>query len=123
MRTGLAWTTLVLSFAVHAGEVNQAAAVTAIREGTVTYDVRSQSEYEAGTVLNAVRVDSRRVVRQFEQTMADKNSRAVIFSSTDARASKAQDQLRKAGYYSVINGGNYEELHIAVYDLKDDPAE
>ncbi len=29
----------------------------------------------------------------------------------------------KAGYYSVINGGNYEELHNALYDIADDRAE
>jgi hypothetical protein len=29
----------------------------------------------------------------------------------------------KAGYTSIINGGSYDELHNALYDVTDDPAE
>jgi rhodanese-related sulfurtransferase len=114
---------LGVSAAAHAGPVEQAAAVAAIKEGKLAIDVRSQSDYESGTVLNAVRVDDRRLVNQLKQVMTDRNLVLVVFSSSDARASKAQDQLKKAGYTSIINGGSYDELHNALYDVTDDPAE
>lgn len=123
MRQWWAVFALGLSAAAHAGPVEQAAAVAAIKEGKLAIDVRSQSDYESGTVLNAVRVDDRRLVNQLKQVMTDRNLVLVVFSSTDARASKAQDQLKKAGYTSIINGGSYDELHNALYDVTDDPAE
>ena len=113
----------VSSITAYAGPVEQAQAVAAIREGKLAIDVRSQSDYESGTVLNAVRVDDRRLVSQLKQVMTDRNLALVIFSSSDARASKAQDKLVKAGYSSIINGGSYDELHNALYDTTDDPAE
>ncbi|WP_285425715.1 rhodanese-like domain-containing protein [Pseudomonas sp. efr-133-TYG-103a] len=123
MRQWWAVFALGLSAAAHAGPVEQAAAVAAIKEGKLAIDVRSQSDYESGTVLNAVRVDDRRLVNQLKQVMTDRNLVLVVFSSSDARASKAQDQLKKAGYTSIINGGSYDELHNALYDVTDDPAE
>ena len=112
-----------LSHPAAAGEVEQAVAVAALKEGRLAVDVRSQTDYDAGTVLNAVRVDDRRLVNQMKQVLNDRNTVFVIFSSSNEKASKAQNQLNKAGYYSVINGGNYEELHNALYDTSDDPAE
>jgi rhodanese-related sulfurtransferase len=123
MRQWLAVFALGLSAAALAGPVSQAEAVAAIKEGKLAIDVRSQSEYESGTVLNAVRVDDRRLVNQLKQVMTDRNLVLVVFSSTDARAGKAQDKLIKAGYTSIINGGTYDELHNALYDVTDDPAE
>ncbi|MDH0745380.1 rhodanese-like domain-containing protein [Pseudomonas sp. GD03842] len=123
MRQWLSVVALGLSIDASAGPVEQAEAVAAIREGKLAIDVRSQSDYEAGTVLNAIRVDDRRLVNQLKQVMTDRNLVLVIFSSTGARAGKAQDNLIKAGYTSIINGGSYEELHNALYDVADDPAE
>ncbi|OQR29601.1 sulfurtransferase [Pseudomonas sp. Bc-h] len=123
MRQWLAVFALGASIAAHAGPVQQAEAVAAIKEGKLAIDVRSQSDYESGTVLNAVRVDDRRLVNQLKQVMTDRNLVLVIFSSSDARAGKAQDKLIKAGYTSIINGGSYDELHNALYDVTDDPAE
>jgi rhodanese-related sulfurtransferase len=114
---------MVASALANAGEVDQAAAVAALKEGKMAVDVRSQTDYDAGTVLNAVRVDEVRLVNQMKLVLNDRNVIFVIFSSSNERASKAQDRLRKAGYFSVINGGNYEELHNALYDTSDDPAE
>jgi len=114
---------LIFSESAHAGPVEQAEAVAAIRDGKLAIDVRSQSDYEAGTVLNAVRVDDRRLVPQLKQVMTDRNLVMVVFSSSDSRASKAQEKLMKAGYNSIINGGTYEELHNALYDVADDPAQ
>ncbi|MFJ4145294.1 rhodanese-like domain-containing protein [Pseudomonas sp. NPDC089734] len=123
MRQWIAVIALGLSFTAQAGEVEQAAAVTALKEGKLAVDVRSQTEYDAGTVLNAVRVEDARLVNQLKQVLNDRNATFVIFSSSNEKASKAQDKLRQAGYFSVINGGNYEELHNALYDITDDPAE
>jgi rhodanese-related sulfurtransferase len=123
MRQWLAVFALSFSVAAQAGPVEQAQAVAAIKEGKLAIDVRSQSDYDAGTVLNAVRVDDRRLVNQLKQVMTDRNLVLVIFSSSDVRAGKAQDKLMKAGYTSIINGGSYDELHNALYDVTDDPAE
>jgi len=123
MRQWLAVFALVTSITAYAGPVEQAEAVAAIRDGKLAIDVRSQSEYEAGTLLNAVRVDDRRLVNQLKQVMTDRNLVLVIFSSTGSRAGRAQDKLIKAGYTSIINGGSYDELHNALYDITDDPAE
>jgi rhodanese-related sulfurtransferase len=112
-----------VSAVAHAGVVEQAQAVAAIKDGKLAIDIRSESEYAAGTVLNAIRVDDRRLVNQLKQVMTDRNLALVVFSSTGARAGKAQDKLIKAGYTSIINGGSYEELHNALYDVTDDPAE
>lgn len=106
-----------------AGDVEQAVAVAALKEGKLAVDVRNQTDYDAGTVLNAVRIEEQRLVPQIKQVLNDRNVVFVVFSSSDEKASKAEDKLNKAGYYSVINGGNYEELHNALYDITDDPAE
>lgn len=123
MRQWIALVTLVACAGAQASEVTQAVAVAALKEGRLAVDVRSQIEYDAGTVLNAVRVDPVRLVNQMKQVLTDRNTVFVIFASSDQKANKAQDQLNKAGYLSVINGGNYEELHNALYDITDDPAE
>ena len=123
MRSWVAICLMTYSALSAAGEVDQAGAVAALKEGRLAMDVRSQTDYDAGTVLNAVRVDEVRLVNQMKQVMVDRNASFVIFSSTDAKASRAQDKLRQAGYFSVINGGNYDELHNALYDITDDPAE
>ncbi|WP_109512639.1 rhodanese-like domain-containing protein [Pseudomonas ovata] len=123
MRQWIALALLGCSVVAQAGVVDQAGAVIALKEGKLAVDVRSQIEYDAGTVLNAVRVDDRRLVNQMKLVLNDRNSAFVVFSSSDEKASRAQDKLRNAGYFSVINGGNYEELHNALYDTTDDPAE
>ena len=123
MRQWLAVFTLSLGAAAHAGPVEQAEAVAAIKDGKLAIDVRSQSDYESGTVLNAVRVDQRRLVPQLKQVMTDRNLVMVVFSSSDSSAGKAQEELKRAGYNSIINGGSYNELHNALYELTDDPAE
>jgi len=120
------WSALVLMMicgSAVAGDVEQAVAVAALKEGKLAVDVRNQTDYDAGTVLNAVRIEEQRLVPQIKQVLNDRNVVFVVFSSSDEKASKAQDKLNKAGYYSVINGGNYEELHNALYDITDDPAE
>lgn len=114
---------LSVAASAHAGPVEQAEAVTAIKDGKLAIDVRSQSDYESGTVLNAVRVDQRRLVPQLKQVMTDRNLVMVVFSSSDSSAGKAQEELKRAGYNSIINGGSYNELHNALYELTDDPAE
>ena len=123
MRQWIALALLGCRVVAQAGVVDQAGAVIALKEGKLAVDVRSQIEYDAGTVLNAVRVDDRRLVNQMKRVLNDRNSAFVVFSSSDEKASRAQDKLRNAGYFSVINGGNYEELHNALYDTTDDPAE
>lgn len=123
MRSWIAFFVMTCSALAQAGEVDQAAAVAALKEGRLAMDIRSQTDYDAGTVLNAVRVDEVRLVNQMKLVLNDRNASFVIFSSTNEKASKAQDKLQRAGYYSVINGGNYEELHNALYDISDDPAE
>ena len=123
MRSWIACFVMTCSAFAHAGEVDQAAAVAALKEGRLAMDIRGQTDYDAGTVLNAVRVDEVRLVNQMKLVLNDRNASFVIFSSTNEKASKAQDKLRRAGYFSVINGGNYEELHNALYDITDDPAE
>lgn len=123
MRVWIAISIMTCSALCVAGEVDQAAAVAALKEGKLAVDVRSQTDYDAGTVLNAVRVDEVRLVNQIKQVLTDRNASFVIFGSTNEKASRAQDRLQQAGYFSVINGGNYEELHNALYDITDDPAE
>lgn len=120
------WSAMILMMicgSAAAGDVEQAVAVAALKEGKLAVDVRNQTDYDAGTVLNAVRIEEQRLVPQVKQVLNDRNVVFVVFSSSDEKASKAQDKLNKAGYYSVINGGNYEELHNALYDITDDPAE
>lgn len=123
MHRWIAVITLACSGTALAGEVDQAGAVSALREGKLAIDVRSQTDYEAGTVLNAIRVDEVRLVNQLKQVLNDRNVSVVIFSSSIEKASKAQDRLIRAGYSGIINGGDYEELHNALYDTSDDPAE
>lgn len=53
----------------------------------------------------------------------DQAGAVVIFSGSNEKASKVQDRLIKTGYSGIINGGDYEELHNALYDTRDDPAE
>ena len=120
------WSALMLMMicgSAAAGDVEQAVAVAALKEGKLAVDVRSQTEYDAGTILNAVRIEQGRLENQVKMVLNDRNVVFVVFSSSDEKASKAQDKLNRAGYYSVINGGNYEELHNALYDITDDPAE
>lgn len=57
------------------GDVDQAGAVTASRKGKLAIDVRSQTAYEAGTVLNAIRVDDVRLVTQLKHVLNGPMSR------------------------------------------------
>src|SRR5688500_13142878 len=78
------------------------------RNGEVIVDVREAHEYEESHLPGAVHVPRGHLESRIETAVPDKDSRVIVYCSTDNRSAlAADDMMRKLGYGSVeaMTGG------------------
>jgi len=104
-------------------------AVDQIGNGVVILDVRNYDQFAAGHINNALQVDialrplsssdtdARGLAYQLAKVIQNKSQVVVMYSDTDANADKAEAALKKAGFLSIVNGGNYMDLNSALFRL------
>ncbi|WAH60368.1 rhodanese-like domain-containing protein [Pseudomonas silvicola] len=121
---------LVLLMSAHANAyVDIDEAVDQIGNGVVILDVRNYDQFAAGHINNALQVDialrplsssdtdARGLAYQLAKVIQNKSQVVVMYSDTDANADKAEAALKKAGFLSIVNGGNYMDLNSALFRL------
>ncbi|WP_416423094.1 rhodanese-like domain-containing protein [Pseudomonas sp. App30] len=119
---------LLISTQAHA-YVDIDEAVDQIGNGVMILDVRTDDQYSAGHINNALQVDmslrplsssdtdARGLAYQLGKAIQNKAQVVVLYSDTDANANKAEAALKKAGFLAIVNGGNYMDLNSALFRL------
>jgi phage shock protein E len=90
-------------------------AATRIDDGALIIDVRSAEEVEeTGLLADATQVPHTDTAGLIETIGPDRDRPVVVYCSTGLRSSFAIDDLERAGYTDVVNGGSYEDLQQAL---------
>jgi rhodanese-related sulfurtransferase len=79
-------------------------------EGSVTIvDVRTQSEYDAGHVENAILVPNETIGSTVPEELPDKEAVLLVYCRTGRRAADASQKLADMGYTKVYDFGGIED--------------
>ncbi len=79
-------------------------------EGSVTIvDVRTQSEYDAGHVENAILVPNETIGSIVPEELPDKETVLLVYCRTGRRAADASQKLVDMGYTKVYDFGGIED--------------
>lgn len=117
MRTLLLSLSLSLSLSANAGEIDQPAALAALKEpGAVLIDVRTPEEFASGTLPGATPIPHEQIAQRIAALAPDKNAPIVLYCRSGRRSGIAQDRLLELGYSNVINAGGYEQLQPLLKD-------
>ncbi|MDG9759439.1 rhodanese-like domain-containing protein [Pseudomonas sediminis] len=111
MRLILLLTSLFALLTAHGGEIDQAAAISALqRSDSLLIDVRSAEEFAEGALPGAIRIGHEDIAAQIASVAPDKDRPLVLYCRSGRRSAIAQQSLEEMGYRQVINAGAYEEL-------------
>ncbi len=83
-----------------------------IRRGAYLVDVRSPSEFAAGTVAGSVNIPLGQLESRLEKFRGKK--RIVVFCRTGGRSGQAKSILERNGITDVINGGSWQNVASAL---------
>lgn len=84
----------------------------AIKNGAYLVDVRSPSEFSAGSVKGAVNIPVDRVESQLSKFKGKKH--IVVFCRSGNRSGQAKRILERNGFQNVINGGTWQNVRKEV---------
>ena len=73
-------------------------------------DVRTEKEYQAGHLKNAINIPHTMIKEKIEDYVKDKDERIALYCHSGRRSGIAQNILKEMGYKNVINAGAYEKL-------------
>ncbi|RZF57918.1 rhodanese-like domain-containing protein [Sphingobacterium corticibacterium] len=94
------------------GKTDNSQLTEAIRAGAFLVDVRTPSEFSAGSVKGAVNIPLDKLVDQLSK-FKEKNS-IVVFCRSGSRSSQAKSILESNGFTNVINGGTWQNVNEVV---------
>lgn len=86
----------------------------AVNNGAFFVDVRTPSEFSAGSVKGAVNIPLDKVSSQLSK-LKDKKS-IVVFCRSGSRSGQAKSILEQNGFSNVIDGGSWQNVNQAVND-------
>ncbi|WAJ35762.1 rhodanese-like domain-containing protein [Pseudomonas sp. GOM7] len=102
---------LTLSGLAQAGEIDQDAALAALRQpAAVLIDVRTEQEFADGALPGAIRIGHEQIASHIAELAPDKDRSLVLYCRSGRRSSLAQEKLQAQGYSQVINAGAYDDL-------------
>ncbi|MDG1872936.1 MAG: rhodanese-like domain-containing protein [Mariniblastus sp.] len=73
-------------------------------------DVRTQKEWDAGHLEEAIRIEHTEIADRIEEITKDKSAKILLYCKMGGRAGLAKEALEKMGYSNVENGGGFEDL-------------
>ncbi|MFC4685861.1 rhodanese-like domain-containing protein [Epilithonimonas pallida] len=94
------------------GKTDNSQLTEAIRAGAFLVDVRTPSEFSAGSVKGAVNIPLDKLADQLSK-FKEKNS-IVVFCRSGSRSSQAKSILESNGFTNVINGGTWQNVNEVV---------
>ena len=74
-----------------------------VSKGAVLVDVRSPQEYKEGHIRGAILIPEYELLSKIKRELPDKDKTIIVYCASGARSKKAQEQLKKIGYYNVYN--------------------
>ena len=111
MRLILLLTSLFTILTAQAGEIDQAAAISALQRGdSLLIDVRSADEFAQGALPGAIRIGHEEIAARIASVAPDKDRPLVLYCRSGRRSALAQQSLEEMGYSQVINAGAYDDL-------------
>ena len=75
-------------------------------------DVRSQAEWDAGHLEQAIHIPHTKIVDRIGEVTNDKNARIVVYCAVGGRAGMAKEKLEQLGFTNVENGGGYDDIKL-----------
>ena len=78
-----------------------------IDDGALLIDVRSQQEFKAGHLEEAINIPHDKVEKMAEKIGDDKDREVVVYCRSGGRAEYARKALQEKGYNNVHNGLGY----------------
>ena len=85
----------------------------------VLLDVRTQSEYESGHILNAINISHEQILESPELLTEYKDSQMVVFCRSGVRAGKVIQLLESLGFEDIIDiDGDMLAWSEAGYDME-----
>ena len=82
----------------------------AINENTTVIDVRTEKEYRAGHVKNALNIPYDKIQTMITAHVPDKEAEIILYCRSGRRSGIAKNTLETMGYTNAINAGAYKKL-------------
>tara|TARA_R110002095_G_C4119764_1_gene226199 strand:- start:75 stop:470 length:396 start_codon:yes stop_codon:yes gene_type:complete len=76
----------------------------------IVIDVRSQAEWDAGHVPQAIHIPHAEIADRIAEFTKDKQAKIVVYCAVGGRAGKAKAALMDLGYLNVENAGGYDDI-------------
>lgn len=92
----------------------QLQAMSAVAQGALLIDVRSQPEFGSGHLEGALHIPHTQIVEGLSKLRVPKDQPVVLYCRTGNRSGQAQISLQQVGYQQVTNAGDYQSLTSAV---------
>ncbi len=89
-----------------AGQIAPAAARECLKNGAVVIDVRTQDEYAAGHLPQAIHLPLDRIESLLPKRIPDKNAVLLLHCQSGMRSAVARRKLVASGYTRVFNLGS-----------------
>ena len=83
---------------------------TKIDSGALLIDVRTQQEFDAGHLDEAILIPFDQIGNRIENVESDKERDIVVYCRSGRRSGIAKETLEKMGYKNVTNGGGLNDL-------------
>lgn len=83
---------------------------------TFLVDVRTPSEFAAGSVKGAVNIPLDKLPSQLEKFK--KKEQIIVFCRSGSRSEQAKRVLEQNGFKNVTNGGAWQSVRSALNDIK-----
>lgn len=84
----------------------------AVKNGAFLIDVRTPSEFAAGSVKGAVNIPLHHMSTELSKLNGKRN--IVVFCRSGNRSGQAKSILEQNGFHNVINGGTWQNVNKAV---------
>jgi phage shock protein E len=95
----------ILVLKIFLSGISTGKAVDFMRSGAVLIDVRSEAEFNTGSIDTAVNIPYDRITEKIVSVIQDENTPVLLFCHSGSRAALARQSLKKAGYTNVYSIG------------------
>ena len=99
-------------FSVLFGKTDNSLLSEAIKKGALLVDVRTPSEFQAGSAQGAINIPVDKIQSQLAKFKNQEN--IIVFCLSGGRSGQAKKILEKNGFQNIINGGTWQNVSQAI---------